>query len=174
MKLRMKLLIVLLLLITAAAVTVTAVVLLRDPGDSQTSTLAPDYAPIEKEEYAESIPEDTGDKMQSEEGGGSVSLTYAAEVTVTLSEEKASLMFANPGRSNQDMLLQIMVQDTVIATSGLLQPGNRITTLALDEGAAALLEAGGYNGMFVVSYYNPETGEKAVLNTEIPIRITVR
>lgn len=164
------LLIPILLIITVIAICVTVWALFfRDSGPA----LAPDYAPQEEEQNAETIPDDTGEKMENLEGGGSVSLTYSREVTIDLSDERAVLLFANPGKSNQDMVLQIVIQDTVIVQSGTLKPGKQVTTLSLLEGAAKKLSAGTYEGNFNVLYYNPDTGEKAIVNTEIPITITV-
>ena len=165
-----QLLILLLLLISIAAICVSVWALFfRVPDIS----LAPDYAPQEQEEHAETIPDDTGDKMEAPQGGGAVSLTYANQVSIDLNACTVSLLFANPGKSNQDMVLQIVIQDQVIAQSGTISPGYRVMDLELLEGAAKMLSAGGYDGKFVVLYYNQETGEKAIINTEIPIQITV-
>ena len=163
-------LILLLLLITLIAVGVTVWALFfRDSGP----TLAPDYAPQEMEQHAETIPNDSGDKLDKPEGGGSVSLTYSNKVTVDLSDKMAALYFANPGKSNQDMVLQIAIQDTVILQSGTLKPGNQVKLLDLLEGAEEMLSPGGYEGKFVVLYYDPDSGEKAMVNTEIPITVNV-
>lgn len=165
------LLIPILIVITIIAICVTVWALFfRNSGP----TLAPDYAPQEEEQNAETIPGDTGEKLDNPEGGGSVSLTYSREVSISLNEETATLLFANPGKSNQDIVLQIVVQDTVIVQSGTLKPGNQVTTLELLDGMAKKLSAGTYEGNFVVLYYHPETGEKAIVNTEIPITITVK
>ena len=166
-----KLLIALLSLITAAAVTVTVWTVFFRKDDT---VLAPDYAPVEKEEHAEAIPGDTGEKMESDKGGGSVSLSYTDDVTIDLSDRQVSLMFANPGKSNQDMLLQIVIQDTVIVQSGTLSPGNRVTALDLLSGAEKRLVPGGYEGKILVFYYSEETGEKAMVKTEIPISVTIQ
>lgn len=163
-------LIPILLIITILAIGVTVWALFfRDSGPS----LAPDYAPRDEEQHAETIPNDDGEKMEQPDGGGSVSLSYSREVTISLSEGTAKLYFANPGKSNQDIVLQIVVQDQVIVQSGTLKPGNQVANLDLLSGAAKMLSEGGYEGKFVVLYYHPTTGEKAVVNTEIPITITV-
>lgn len=163
-------LIPILLLITAIAICVTIWALFfQDTGP----VLAPDYAPQEEEVNAETIPGDTGEKMDNPEGGGSVSLTYSRDVNINLQQETASLLFANPGKSNQDLVLQIVIQNEVIVQSGTLKPGNQVTTLALIDGMADKLSAGTYEGEFVVLYYHPETGEKAIVNTEIPVTIVV-
>jgi len=164
------LLIILLVLITLSAVCVTVWALFfRDSGP----TLAPDYAPQEMEQNAESIPNDSDEKMAKPEGGGSVSLTYSNKVTIDLSDKAAALYFANPGKSNQDMVIQITIQDTVIVQSGTLVPGQQVKLLNLLEGAEKQLSAGGYEGKFVVLYYDQTSGEKAMVNTEIPITINV-
>ena len=164
------LLILLLLLITLSAVCVTVWALFfRDSGP----TLAPDYAPQEMEQNAESIPDDSDEKMAKPEGGGSVSLTYSNKVTIDLSDKAAALYFANPGKSNQDMVIQIAIQDTIILQSGTLSPGNQVKLLNLLEGAEEMLQPGGYEGKFIVLYYDQTSGEKSMVNTEIPITINV-
>lgn len=161
---------VILLVIAVAALGVTVWTLFfRDDGP----TLTPDYAPQEEEENAEAIEGDTAEKMDNPESGGSVSITYSRDVSIDLNSETASLLFANPGMSNQDIVLQIVIQDTVVAQSGTLKPGKQITTMELLKNAAKKLSAGTYEGNFNVLYYNPSTGEKAIVNTEIPIVITV-
>ena len=135
--------------------------------------LAPDYALQDTEENAQKIPNDNGEKVESETGGGSVSLTYSNKVTIDLSDGKAKLMFANPGKSNQNMIVQIVIQNEVIVQSGMLLPGYQVTELELLDDAASKLSPGGYDGSFAIFYYHPASGEKAVVNTEIPIQITV-
>ena len=138
-----------------------------------TPVLAPDYAPQQTEENAEPIDDDSdGEKLQQQQGGGAVSLTYSKDVTIDLSDKTANLMFANPGKSNQDMMIQIVIQDTVIVQSGLLTPGYQVNKLDLFDNAK--LSSGTYEGKFVVLYYQKDTGEKAMLNTEIPLTITVK
>ena len=166
--------IAILAVITVAALCVTMWALfLREPDDNNKVILNPDYAPQNKEENAETIPDDTGDKMENPEGGGAVSLTYSNEVTIDISDKAAALYFANPGKSNQDMVIQIVIQDTVILQSGTLSPGNQVTILNLLEGAEDMLQPGGYEGKFIVLYYDLTSGEKSMVNTEIPVTIDV-
>lgn len=42
-----------------------------------------------------------------------------------------------------------------------------------DDGDEKRLTAGGYNGKFIVLYYDRTSGEKAMINTEIPVTVTV-
>lgn len=164
------LLILLLLLITVTAVAVSVwAIWFRDSAP----VLAPDYAPRQIEENAEPIGDDGAEKLSQPEGGGAIGLTYAKEVTISLSDKNAAIMFANPTKSNQDMVLQLAIDDVVVLQSGRLEPGNRVSSLGLLDGAEKRLTAGGYNGKFVVLYYDRTSGEKAMLNTEIPVTVTV-
>lgn len=159
--------VLILLLLITIGITVWAL-FFRDT----TPVLAPDYAPQQTEENAEPIDDDaSGDKLVQPQGGGAVSLTYSKEVTIDLSDNTAKLLFANPYKSNQDMMIQIVIRDTVIAQSGLLTPGHQVTKLELFDNAK--LSKGTYEGKFVVLYYQKDTGEKAMINTEIPLTITV-
>ena len=135
--------------------------------------LAPDYAPQQSETNAEKIvDEDNEEKLPQQQGGGAVSLTYSKEVEINLSENKAKLLFANPSKSNQDMMLQIVIQDEVILQSGIIAPGYQVKSLNLFDDVQ--LFEGNYEGKFVVYYYQKDTGEKAMLNTEIPLQISVK
>lgn len=138
------------------------------------TTLTPDYAPRREDKYAQSLDDQGDEKLEQVQGGGAVSLTYSTKVTVTLDDGMASVYFANPSKSNQDMVLQLVVQDVILAQSGRLSPGKQLDTLELLEGAASRLQPGGYNGQFVVLFYQPDTGEKTIVNTEIPVDVTVQ
>lgn len=170
MKLKMtkqKWIILILALITIAAVTVTLVVLLRP----KETPPPPDYAPQQVEPNANPIG-DGGDKLSQPEGGGAVSLTYSNEAMLTLSSKTAQLMFQNPTRSNQDMVLELVVADKALVRSGRLPPGYKVEALSGVDVTG--LSAGTYEGKFRILYYNVDSGEKAVVNTEIPITVTVK
>lgn len=169
-KKNLKILLLLLILITLIAVGITIWALFFKAPDV---VLNPDYAPKQEEPYQKPIEGDGGDKMEVDEGGGAVSLTYSSSVTIDLSDKMAILMFANPGKSIQDIVVQVVIQDQVILQSGRLTPGHQVTALELLDGAEKMLSVGGYDGKFVVLCYDPDSGEKAIVNTEIPIDITV-
>lgn len=165
-----KYLLILLLLITLLAVGLSVwAIWFRDSAP----VLAPDYAPQQTEENAEPIGDDDDEKLSQPEGGGAVGLTYAKEVSISLTDKSATLLFANPSKSNQDMVLQLVIDDVVVLQSGRLEPGNKVSTLNLLDGAEKRLTAGGYDGKLVVLYYDRTSREKAMLNTEIPITVTV-
>lgn len=164
-------LVILLLAVTAAAVGVAVWALFFR--QEENTTLAPDYAPQELEENAEPLTEDSTEKLEAPAGGGAVTLMYQDGVTVDLSEGTATFLYGNPGESTVNVLLQIVIQDQVIAQSGRLEPGNQVTLFHLEEGVAEQLEPGGYDGKYVLSFYDPETEEKSAFDTEIPVSVTV-
>lgn len=141
--------------------------------ESEASLLTPDYAPVHVEENAESIYGDSGEKAETSSGGGSVSISYSTDVDISLASKEASLYFANPGDSTQDMVLQLVIQDTVIIQSGKLEPGNKVSVLKLLDGAEKQLAEGIYKGKFRILFYDPDSGALAMINTEIPVEITV-
>lgn len=163
-----KWLIILLVLITLAAVGVTIWALFfRDTSPE----LTPDYAPVEADANVEPIKdEEDEEKMEAGEGGGAVSMTYQKEVAISLSDNKATLLFQNPSKSVNDVVVQLAIvsdtTETVIAQSGTISPGSQITTMDLLDGAAKLSE-GVYTGRFNVFYYDPDSGEKAIVNSTV-------
>lgn len=159
-----------LLIVALIAVCVWAI-FFRNPGNSD--ILPPDYAPMDQDTNATDIGDDTSDKLDAPEGGGAVGLTYSDAVKVDLSDKTLTLMFQNPGRSLNNMVLQVIVQDTLLAQSELLIPGKQILKMPLKDEAASKLAPGGYKGKFVVSIYNPETGEKNMIDAEVEITVTV-
>ena len=167
---RNKVLIIILAVITVVAIGVTVWALFFR---NTTPNLAPDYAPQQTEENATPIGDDSDVKLDAAEDGGAVSLTYSKDVKISLSEKSATLLFGNPTKSTQDMVVLLVIKDTVVIQSGRLTPGNQVTKLNLLDGAEKELAEGGYDGKFVILYYNQDSGEKAVVNTEIPVNIQV-
>lgn len=135
--------------------------------------LPPDYPPQDTEDNQTPIPDDTGGAIQTPAGGGAVNITYADNITIDLSDKKASLYYANPSRSNQNVVIAIVIKDEVIIKSGLITPGNMVTSLSLVDGAENKLAVGGYNAEIIIYCYHPETGEKAMLDTKGEVVVTV-
>lgn len=137
----------------------------RDPSPA----LSPD-APLATEVNAFPIErEEDTEKLDQAEGGGAVNITYSDQVTASLSDGLAHLSFANPARSNQSLVLEVVIRDTTVVRSQLLPPGHQVAELPLLD--PSLLSPGQYKGKFLVTFYQ-EDGTPALLRTEIPISIT--
>lgn len=157
-------------IVVCIAVTVWAVFFRPSEGP----VLTPDYAPEETEPNAEPVTGD-GSKLDVPSGGGGISIEYASVVNIDLSENKATFRYTHPEKSTQNIVLQIVVKDTVIAQSGLIVPGNQLRELSLLNGMAGKLSPGTYtDAKFKILSYSPESGEKAMVDTVAEITVVVK
>ena len=141
--------------------------------DSGTPPITPDYPPQGTEQNQKPLEGDEGEKIESPSGGGAINVTYGTNVTVDLSDNKVTLLYANPQASNQNVAILIMIDDLVVAKSEQITPGYGVDTLSLEEYAKERLTVGGYDGELVIRAYDPETGEKAMVDPKGEITITV-
>lgn len=138
-------------------------------------TLIPDYAPgtIDTNAIKE---KDSGKKMGVSNGGGAVSISYSNIVEVDLDKENIKMYFKNPSSSRESIILQLLIlndeEEYLIAQTDLLPPG--YTLYNMDLNSNAKLSKGGYKGIFRTTYYNEETGEKEIVNSEIEVSIEVK
>lgn len=139
---------------------------------------SPDYPEPPADSNAETFVEteaQTEAKLDKVDGGGAVGLTYQTDVTVFMSSGLASIMFANPSRSVDNVSVVLYVDGFRVAESGILAPGTQLTVLDLnDVGERTIKNTGIYDGEFLVEFYNADTNEKAVVNTRIPVRVIVQ
>lgn len=159
------------LIVICLGVTVWAL-FFRDSG-GPSGPITPDYPPQGTEEGQKPIEGDEGGKIDSPAGGGAIRVTYSPNATVSLTEKKITFYYANPGASNQNVRLLIKVGEVYLAKSELITPGNYIEELTLADEAVALLQEGGYNAELLIQSYDPETGEKAMVDTKGELTITV-
>ena len=138
-------------------------------------TLTPDYAPGVIDVNAIKTP-DNEKKLDKSDGGGSVSLSYSNVVSIDLSTKEIKMYFKNPTKSTQSMIIQVMLKNNddylVIGQTNRIPSGYSVYKTQLLD--VVKLEKGGYDGMFNVLYYDEETEEKAIVNTNIPITIDVK
>lgn len=164
------LIVVLAVLFTGTAATTIWAVFFRNQGSAP---ITPDYPPQGTEQNQKPLEGDESEKIEGSEGGGAINVTYNTEVRVVLSKNKVTLLYANPQASNQNVAIYIMIGDLIIAKSDLITPGHGVDTLVLDEYAKQRLMVGGYDGELVVRAYDPETGEKAMIDAKGKVKITV-
>ena len=121
--------------------------------------------------------DDNDEKLESEEGGGAVSMIYTKSAKLHLSTKKIDVYFLNPYRSNHDVVFHLTLisgdQAVRIASSGRLVPGKGLLIMEFDVRSAQLSE-GTYTGIYEVYFYDPETGERAVLASKLEgVTVTV-
>ena len=135
--------------------------------------ISPDYPPQGIESNQTPIDGDDSGKLESPEGGGAINVTYGTAAKVDLSEKTVTVYYANPNASNQNVSILITVNDLVVAKSDLITPGNQVSKLELQKDAASKLQVGGYDAELVVRAYDPDSGEKAMVDTKGELTLTV-
>ena len=130
----------------------------------------PEISPVADEHLT---PTDDGndEKMPQAEGGGAVNITYSNEVTISLADAAATVQITNPTRSNQSMLIQLMIQDVKVGQSGTIPPGNQLAVIPLNENIT--IEPGSYDGKFQLLFFDVKTNQQANLTTSIPVTIRI-
>ncbi|MBQ9980654.1 MAG: hypothetical protein IJP23_06310 [Oscillospiraceae bacterium] len=147
------------------------------PGGDGPIVIAPDHPLPPVDENSQPIEGDTSEKADVSEGGGSVSMIYSLDSSLTLSNGDITIYFQNPNASSHNVTVDMYIvsggQEYLIAQSGLLEPGFGLTKLRMMTGAPTLSE-GIYGGLFRLHCYDPVTGEQAMVVPEITgLNITV-
>ena len=120
---------------------------------------------------------DHSDKIESEQGGGSVSIAYTKEALLKLADNEIEMYLGNPNASNHQIVAELYIengnQDSCIAKSGLINPGSELKLMTFNQSLS--LSSGSYLGYYVLKFYNPETGELALVESYIEnVVITVK
>lgn len=140
-------------------------------GDDDPEILPPDYPPMETDPNQEKVEGD--ETVPPSQSGGSITISYTPTVVVDLSDKLITFSYSNT-QSNQNVVLRLSIGDTLLGESAVINPGNKIETMALNEEAAQKLQLGGYNGVFVVGFYNVETNEKSMVDTRLEVTVNVQ
>lgn len=141
------------------------------------TVLEPDYPSIPEETNAVPIEDDNPEERpEVEAGGGSMSISFMDTVTYSLSSGKLSLYYQNPGASTHNVVVQVILtrgeDEYLLAQSGVINPGYQVTSLSADDKVPELSE-GGYDGKLRLLFYDRETGERAIVDTDIPCTVNV-
>lgn len=114
-----------------------------------------------------------GGKVESEVGGGFVSMIFTKQAKVDLSEKTIEMYFVNPHQSNHSITLELYVtfmdQNWLVAKSGRVDADYGLKVMKFNEKVSLTptTENRYYVGKYVVRYYDPETGERSIFTTEI-------
>ena len=166
------------LLLLLAAVSMTGWMIWKTVFDESIPTVNPYHPLPEEDPYATENRGDEEPKIESEEGGGSVSMIYTLTAELSLDDGKIAMYFKNPNASNQDVMLELYLAtdqgEILLAESGRLQAGYTLTQMDQIEGAAILKE-GQYPAFYKVRCYNSLTGERALVAPTIrDVTVNVR
>lgn len=166
------------LLVVLCAVIVVLLLKSCNAEKDNPTRLEPDYPSMGIDSNAEPIESGSSDEPPSvSQGGGSVTISFKDKVTYSLSTGKISMFYQNPSVSTHNVVAQIILvqgeKEYLLAQSGILLAGYQVTSVTADE-KAPQLSPGGYNGKLRLRFYDPETGERAIVDTDIPCTITVK
>lgn len=149
----------------AACVLLLALWLLSRSGPP---VINPDNPLPSQDPNVQTLPEEG--KKPELNGGGSVSMIYTLKAELTLSDRTIKMHFKNPSDSTHDVVLEMYLisaqQEIKIAQSGRIPAGTGLFELTFDQKAAVLSE-GQYTAKYKVNYYDPETGERDLIVSDI-------
>lgn len=156
-------------------IVIIILLLLRGCGEKE-NVLEPDYEQLPPEQNAIAIPDEKpADTPPPQASGGSVELVYSDQITVDTASGRVGLFYQNPSSSTHNVVVQVTIprgdSEYLVAQSGVLEPGFMLTDLTLAEDLA--LSPGGYDGLIRLLFYHPESGERAIVDTNIPVYISV-
>lgn len=155
---------------TTSTVMVTSMVNPPSYTPSGPVVIAPDHPMPSQDVNAEANEGDNSEKAEVEKGGGSLSLSYSLDAKLDLDTGKIDIYVKNPKSSTHDMsvILYLVSGETevAIAQSGRVSAGYSLKTMELVEGTATLSE-GVYTGYYLLSLFDPETGERALVQPKI-------
>ena len=114
--------------------------------------------------------------MNDSSGGGAMSISYSNIVAVDKASKDIKLYYKNPSKSRASAVLELVIinnnKEYVIGKTDLLPPGYALYNMKLDTNLN--LEVGGYKGLFKITIYDEETGEKQIVNSKIDVSIEVK
>ena len=141
-------------------------------GDEQPIPMTPDESYEQLDPGIEPFPEQPDQPVQQLPVGSHVaSFVCEEQLRTDIAGQVVELMFANPRRSEQNMVIEVTVREVTVARSGRIEPGYRITSLSLL--ADHPLTQGIYAAQIKIYLYDPTGGEQT-MQTSVPVTLTVR
>lgn len=127
-------LIIILILITIASITTTVIVLLKNSAGVTDGQIF--YPPVPVDTNTKPIDSKAPSQPQLDkpEGGGAVSLIYSKEATAMKGDETADILFQNPSKSNQSIVIQLHISDSELI-SKIGRTGRTVEEMERKEGA---------------------------------------
>lgn len=157
---------IVLLLFLIVGVALACVLIVGNPSVQEVEQIVPAYPPKETDPNQSPMEGDPGGEIETQAGQDAMNITYGEKAVADLSSGTVSFYYANPSRSNVDVVVSLVVADKVICQSQRITPGHQISKLAILDNARGVLQVGGYDAKFVVGCYDPETNAKDLIEVE--------
>lgn len=163
-----------LVLLSTAAVASAAVITVPSAMDKSNGM----YNRVQQEEKQHKVKADREVNVSKEDGVENViSFTFDHDIDVDLEKGTCNINFENPSSSNNDSVVELQIKSgdsyITIGKSGSVKPGYGITDINLNDTGYENLNGGDYDGRVVLYSYNVDTGERALMNTEMPVEFKV-
>lgn len=126
-----------------------------------------DYPQLEFDLNAERIDVDEDTTASGEE----VMIVAGQSATVYVNSGTADIYYVNPVSNQSNTQIALQVGDKIVAESGLLEPGYGLTELT--DVHTDGLEYGQTDGCLIIYTYDRETGQRSIIDNEIPLTVTV-
>ncbi len=167
---------VVILILLVAVIVLLLLKSCQGPGNGPPVVLPPDYTDLQPDGGAEIIPGDNSAPTPMPSGSGSVTLNFTGNAQYSLSSRTLSLCYQNPKASTHNVVVQVVLtsgeSEYLLAQSGIVAPGYQITSLEASDQAPQLSQ-GGYAGKLKLLFYDPTTGQQAMVDTSIPCTVVV-
>ena len=173
---RIPFLVTLFVLLALIAVTSVLIVqLLMNP--KPPVVINPDHPLPDIDPEIEHLPPSDDDEKVDSNGGGFVSIVYTKDAVVSLATNKATIFYQNPNKSNHSVVIELYLvsgdAEYFLGRTGLIPAGSAIYEIDVSE-RDANVRAGIYTGLYRLFYYDPITGERAALSSDVTeIQISV-
>lgn len=138
------------------------------------------YATAEPDKKQIRIPDETPkeDPENKGEEGPRHSLTFRFNETLHIdpSNGYCYLNFENPSYATNMIVVTLESDDgskTVMARSGAVTPGHRLDYLTLTDAGYDLINSGTSTGNIVLTGYDSETSDKAMVDSVLPVHIVI-
>lgn len=125
------------------------------------------YPQIALDEYVEK----SETSVSSNEDKDEVTITIKEKVTVNVSDDLVELYYDNPSSNVANSRISLVIDDEIIATSGLIKPGYSL--YEMHNINSENLEYGQCTGSLVIDTFNPETGERSIMNNNVEVVVQV-
>jgi len=129
------------------------------------------FAPVPHDVRVRPIPDAMIDPR---EGSNFVSVQLNQIVNVSLTTGECQLNFRNPGQSNHSVVVQLHLDDTIIAESGAVPPGYILDSLRLTTMPdSATLLPGEFGATAFLVFYDINTHNRAMVESQFPVVLVV-
>ncbi len=148
--------------------------------------------PKEEDSVFRPVPTDSEQEELGEEDGGnwgggnqddrnSVSYSINQVIAVRRSEKRCIVNLVNPSGSGYDIVLSISMtngeadssEDVIVASSGAVEPGYRLSEVILEDFAVEALSPGTYPAVIHLSFYDREDHSLAMVNSNLEVKLEV-